>query len=136
MPLSKEQATRIQDRVDKIILLLGKGFCTYADIYKFGEEDGWGVSTRTIDNYIKKAYDQMTKVVFRKLGDVHNFAINNFNALLQEALKRNELDLAFKVMKEVYRIGGAYDEEKREVTKAVNPHVESVDDILIEVEDE
>ena len=138
MPLSKKQIDTIQDRVDKIVMLLSKGFSTYREIYQFAEEDNWGVSTRTIDNYIKKAYEQMTKVVFRQHGDVHSFAINNFSVLLQEALKRNELDLAFKVMKEVYKIGGAYQEiEKEKVETKVNiKHSVSKEEIAKRIDNE
>lgn len=115
MATKLEQQLEIQKRVDAIILALSKGYSTYREIYSFAESQGWGVSTRTVDSYIQRAHRQMEAIIFRKFGNTQDYAITNFNKLLQQALQRNELDLAFKIMKEVFKIAGAYDEVVQQV---------------------
>ena len=108
-----------------------KGYNRYQDFIDFGKEQGWGVSNRQISSYVKAAYDKMTEIVISRIGKKRDFVLSNLFQLQQEAIRRNELDLVLKIVKEIAKVSGVYEQSQIEVENAnrILPHTATDEEI-------
>lgn len=114
----------IEKRIDEIITLFNLGYCTYADVYSYAVEKEWNIGERQIRTYISRAHKKMTDITFMKLGGARKYALSSLLYLQQETLKRKEFGEAFKIVKEIAKIAGAYEPEEKEEEKNIVVKIE------------
>lgn len=77
--------------------------------------DRWGIHLHTAERYIREAVEHLVRDYDEYTEEVRKVHLERLEKILQEALDRDNLDTALKVMDQISKVQGLY-LERKEVT--------------------
>lgn len=92
-------------RVNDVYKMLLVG-CSRAEILQLATNQGWGVSDRQVDTYIKDARKKFTDVLDEDVTQYRAEALTRLHYLLQKAFQIQDYKTALAVQKEINSVLG------------------------------
>jgi len=107
-----------QQRIAIVYGMLLQGISRSGIIQYAVNSEGWDVTTRTIDNYISKAYVEIEKEVNANISGQFGKALTRLNNLYAKAIKKEDLYLALNIQKEINMLFDLYEYRPESETPA------------------
>jgi MoxR-like ATPase len=98
-------------RVQAVYQLILEGH-SRGSILRYGSDNEWNVSDRTVENYIKAAREMINEVSLDDAKDLLKAQINSLLHLKAKAYSKGELAVVSDAIKELNKLLGLYPEER------------------------
>ena len=118
---SQESQARIKERVNTIIDLITMGMSTQM-LYEYSKQQKWGVTERTIDNYIHKANEHFKKISDVKREESYGLLVDRYRDLYFKSQRKKDYKTCSQINDKLAKLLG-FEQVKNVLNNDINIEV-------------